>query len=94
MRRRIDGPDLKHPVESRLCQGEPADQIIQTAAELGNGLIVMGTHGRTGLTRLLFGSVAEFVLPRANCPVLAVKTPDRETAPKVDQPSKCVAVTN
>ncbi len=91
IRRRVEGPDLKYPVETRLIQGEPADEIIRTAAELGNGLIVMGTHGRTGLGRLLFGSVTEFVLPRVNCPVLAVKTPFRTWASEIIEPSPCVA---
>ncbi|MGP0063664.1 MAG: universal stress protein [Isosphaeraceae bacterium] len=92
--RRVDGQDLKYPVETRLCQGEPADEIIRTAAELGNGLIVMGTHGRTGLSRLLFGSVAEFVLPRANCPVLAVKNSSRAWTADVDEPSRCIAMSD
>jgi nucleotide-binding universal stress UspA family protein len=94
MRRRVDGPDLKYPVELRLRQGEAPDEIIRTASELVNGLIVMGTHGRTGMGRLLFGSVTEFVLPRASCPVLAVKSPDRAWATEVDEPSRCVAATD
>ena len=45
------------------------------ARELGADLIVMGTHGRTGLRRLLMGSVAERVVREAPCPVLTVRTP-------------------
>jgi nucleotide-binding universal stress UspA family protein len=71
-RQLIDGPDLKYPVESRLARGDAAEEILHAAAELGCGLIVMGTHGRTGLSRLLMGSVTEYVIPRAMCPVLAV----------------------
>jgi nucleotide-binding universal stress UspA family protein len=71
----VDGPDLKYPVETRLARGDAAEEILRTAADLDRGLIVMGTHGRTGLSRLLMGSVTEYVVPRADCPVLAVKTP-------------------
>jgi nucleotide-binding universal stress UspA family protein len=74
-RQLIDGPDLKYPVEVRMARGDAAEEILRTAAELDCGLIVMGTHGRTGLSRLLMGSVTEYVVPRADCPVLAVKTP-------------------
>jgi nucleotide-binding universal stress UspA family protein len=74
-RKRLDGPDLKHPVETRLCRGDASDEIVRQAEELGCGLIVMGTHGRTGLGKLLMGNVAESVLPRAHCPVLVVKVP-------------------
>jgi nucleotide-binding universal stress UspA family protein len=70
----IDGPDLKYPVETRLTQGDAAAQILQVAEEVGAGIIVMGTHGRTGLGRMLLGSVAESVLRRARCPVLTVKS--------------------
>ena len=54
--------------------------ILNVAQETGAGLIVMGTHGRTGLERLLMGSVAEQVVRKAPCPVLTVKTPLRESA--------------
>jgi len=67
-----------HPavaVEHRLEEGDPATAILQVATEAGCGLIVMGTHGRTGLGRLLMGSVAEKVVRGATCPVLTVKTP-------------------
>jgi nucleotide-binding universal stress UspA family protein len=59
--------------EHHLAIGNPADEIIRIAEENGVDLIVVGTHGRKGLTRLLAGSVAELVLRRARCPVLAVK---------------------
>ena len=47
----------------------------------GVDMIVLGTHGRTGLRRLLMGSVAEAVVRRANCPVLTVKHPHEATVP-------------
>ncbi len=62
-------------VEHRLEQGDPTIGILQVAQETGCDLIVIGTHGRTGLGRLLLGSVAEQVLRKAPCPVLTVKTP-------------------
>ena len=62
-------------VEHRLLEGDPVTAILQVADDLKCDLIVMGTHGRTGLGRLLIGSVAEQVLRNAKCPVLAMKTP-------------------
>jgi nucleotide-binding universal stress UspA family protein len=79
MRERLNGPDLKYPVEVRLGQGTAADESLRAAQEAGCDLIVMGTHARTGLGRLLMGSVAESVLPRADCPVIVVKGPARES---------------
>ena len=60
-------------VEPCLAEGEPASMIVQVARETGADLIVMGTHGRGGLMRVLLGSVAEDVLRHAPCPVLTVK---------------------
>ncbi|HEY7423522.1 MAG TPA: universal stress protein [Gemmataceae bacterium] len=62
-------------VEHRLEYGEPESVILRTAHEIGADLIVMGTHGRTGLRRLLMGSVAEHVVRKASCSVLTVRTP-------------------
>ena len=59
----------------KLLIGDPASAIVQAAEEDHADLIVMGTHGRTGLTRLLMGSVAEAVVRRAKCPVLTIKQP-------------------
>ena len=52
--------------------GEPADEINSYARRVGADLIVVGTHGRTGIRRALLGSVAELVVRRARCPVLVV----------------------
>lgn len=54
-------------------EGDPADVILQQADELAADVIVMGTHGRSGVRRLLLGSVAERVLRRARVPVLVVR---------------------
>jgi nucleotide-binding universal stress UspA family protein len=56
-----------------LETGVPAEAIADTAARIGADLIVIGTHGRTGMTRLVVGSVAERVVRLAPCPVLCVK---------------------
>ena len=58
--------------DSLVVHGRPAQRIAQTAASQQVDLIVMGTHGRTGLQHLLIGSVAERVLRLAPCPVLVV----------------------
>jgi nucleotide-binding universal stress UspA family protein len=52
---------------------DPRDLILATAARIDADLIVMGTHGRRGISRLVLGSVAEDIVRRAPCPVLAVR---------------------
>lgn len=77
--------DPRIRVEHRMTEGDPADEILRLSAALSCDLIVMGTHGRTGLGRLLTGSVAEEVLRKAICPVLVVKTPVRAASePEVE----------
>jgi nucleotide-binding universal stress UspA family protein len=56
-------------------QGSPEQRIVELAKERGATLIVMGTHGRGGLSHVLLGSVAERVLRLAPCPVLTVRVP-------------------
>ena len=58
-----------------IAHGEPAAEIVRVAEERGAGLIVISSHGRTGLGRILFGSTAESVVRHARCPVLVVKPP-------------------
>lgn len=60
-------------VEDLMAHGEPAAEIVRVAEERGAGLIVISSHGRTGLGRILFGSTAESVVRHARCPVLVVK---------------------
>ncbi len=68
-------------VTSKLLTGPPSQQIVDAArGEGGPWLIVIGTHGRTGLARVMLGSVAEQVVRHAPCPVLTVR-PDNEPAP-------------
>jgi nucleotide-binding universal stress UspA family protein len=63
------------PVESQLRGGLPADSILDSARTLPCDLIVMGTHGRRGISHAFSGSVAEAVLRKALCPVLTVRNP-------------------
>jgi nucleotide-binding universal stress UspA family protein len=72
---KLQAPDPKVHVEPRLVEGDAAGEILRAAEETQCDVIVMGTHGRTGLGRLLMGSVAEQVLRKAPCLVLTVRTP-------------------
>jgi nucleotide-binding universal stress UspA family protein len=78
------------PVERVLRVGTPAETIIAYAQRHNCDLIVMGTHGRTGLSHLLMGSVAEKVIRMAPCPVMVIRegTPEEAT---VAEPSAAVA---
>jgi nucleotide-binding universal stress UspA family protein len=67
--------DPKVVVEHRVSEGEPAEEILRLAYHTNCDVIVMGTQGRTGLNRLLIGSVAEEVLRQAVCPVLVLRNP-------------------
>jgi nucleotide-binding universal stress UspA family protein len=58
--------------------GTPFLEIINSAKDLPADLVVMGTHGRTGLKHMLIGSVAEKVVRKSPCPVLTVKHPHHE----------------
>ncbi|MCB9852351.1 MAG: universal stress protein [Phycisphaerales bacterium] len=64
----------------RLLYGEPAAAILDVAKSENVRMIVMGTHGRTGIARVLMGSVAEQVVRGAACSVMIVKTPRSEHA--------------
>jgi CBS domain-containing protein len=66
-------------VSIEVRSGRPNDEIVAAAANLGAGLIVMATHGRSGFSRLVFGSNAERVLQRSRSPLLLIR-PDGEAA--------------
>jgi nucleotide-binding universal stress UspA family protein len=83
--------DGKISVRHILLEGEPATEIVQFARENGMDLIVMGTHGRSGLERLLMGSVAEKVMREAPCSVLVVKLP--KGIPVTDRVAPGIAAT-
>jgi nucleotide-binding universal stress UspA family protein len=61
--------------KTSIVTGIPYDEITATAVRIDASLIVLGTHGRTGLDRILFGSTAERVVRSASCPVLTVRLP-------------------
>ena len=65
-------------VEKMVVRGVPFVEIIKTAKERSADLIVIGTHGRTGIDHMLFGSTAEKVVRKAACPVLTVRIAGRE----------------
>jgi nucleotide-binding universal stress UspA family protein len=60
------------------AQGESAQMILEVAEELGADMIVMGTHGRRGMGKLMLGSVAEVVVSEATVPVLLIRVPTIE----------------
>jgi nucleotide-binding universal stress UspA family protein len=67
--------DTEHP------EGPPAEEIVKRAAELGVSLILMTTHGRSGLGRVVFGSTADSVIRHAPCPVLLVHVTHADDSP-------------
>lgn len=85
-----DGERIRHALEQmsdvlsdnefgKVCMdvriGDPGNVVTERASELNADLIIVGSHGRTGLTRFVLGSVAERVTRLAHCPVLVVKLP-------------------
>jgi nucleotide-binding universal stress UspA family protein len=70
LRARCDG---RVTIEGQALMGSPAEEILRLAESGRYDVVVMGTHGRTGIRRLVLGSVAEKVLRRASIPVLTVR---------------------
>src|SRR5262249_43964504 len=68
-----------------LKVGSPFLEILHTAQAEGSDLIVLGTHGRTGIAHVLMGSVAERVVQKAPCPVLTIRHPDRKFKHPLDK---------
>ncbi|ETW96775.1 MAG: hypothetical protein ETSY1_25270 [Candidatus Entotheonella factor] len=68
------------PSETQVIHGDPYRSIVQAATDQPVDLIIMGTHGRTGIPHLLIGSVAERVVRLAPCPVLVTRCP-KDQAP-------------
>jgi nucleotide-binding universal stress UspA family protein len=64
------------PAETHLLAGIPYVEIVKRAEEIQADMIVIGTHGRTGMKHMLIGSVAERVVRTSSCPVLTVRHPD------------------
>jgi universal stress protein A len=65
-------------VQADVMIGVPVDVILQQISDLDASLLIMGSHGKSGLSRLLMGSVAEGVVRKANVPVLIVKAEEKE----------------
>jgi nucleotide-binding universal stress UspA family protein len=89
--RRIDAEEYLGPVavelrakgirvDTRVRRGLPAEEIVAAAKEEGADLIAMSTHGRSGLGRLLFGSVAEAVLRQSDVPVFLMRASEAQVA--------------
>ncbi len=68
------------PVQTHVLEGGPSNEIVAFADEEGCDLIVMGTHGRGGIDRLLLGSVAERVVRSSSVPVLTVRVREEDLA--------------
>lgn len=73
-------------VETRVRQGEPREEILLEGRDFDADLIVVGSHGRTGLLRLLLGSVAEHIVRHAPCSVEVVRRPAIEPSTKQAPP--------
>lgn len=65
--------------EMLVREASPRPTIVEAAVELNCDLIVMGTHGRSGIAHLLLGSVAEYVVEHSKVPVMTVKTPTHKS---------------
>jgi nucleotide-binding universal stress UspA family protein len=79
LRTKLERPGLT--IETLVREGHPADVILAHAEAVRADLIAMGTHGRSGIDRLLLGSTTERVLPLAPCPVLTVHQSEENGAP-------------
>jgi nucleotide-binding universal stress UspA family protein len=82
--RNIYGPQIS--LEARLLTGAPARTLCDLAADEKFDLIVLSSHGHTGLGRILIGSVAEQIVQEASCPVLVIKLPKNELGQFVPDP--------
>jgi universal stress protein A len=71
--------EVRVPATTEVRDGAPGSEIVKAAVDYGADLIVMATHGRSGLPHLVLGSVAEHVIRHARCPVLAVRANETQT---------------
>jgi nucleotide-binding universal stress UspA family protein len=72
--------DYPGPVETRVIEGLVAENILDFADYQSADVIIMGTHGRSGIGRWVFGSIAERVLRAAPCPVLLIRADDENAS--------------
>jgi len=72
--------EIKNQVKAQtmVCTGKPFIEILKVAKQENIDLIIIATHGHTGVEHILFGSTAEKVVRKAPCPVLVVHSPERE----------------
>jgi nucleotide-binding universal stress UspA family protein len=87
-----DGVPLTVKVVAHEASGNPADVIVEMASDLLASVVVVGTHGRKGMQRMLLGSVAEAVVRSAGCPVLVVRPiMHHDAIPRIEPPCpRCV----
>jgi nucleotide-binding universal stress UspA family protein len=90
--KRLVPPDRTIPYVHHPLTGVPESTIVDFAKDNNIDLIVMSSHGRTGLSRLLMGSVAEAVMRKADCPVLIVKQPHQQEMAKSEEKPKPATV--
>jgi universal stress protein A len=88
----IQPEDPRVKVRHILVDGNPVDQILKVAKSEAVDLIVMGTHGSSGLARLVMGSVAESVTRKSSCPVLTLRKPFQPQPDPVPDANAMVAV--
>lgn len=84
---------LPGPFETIVVEGSPADTVLRVADELAADLIVIGTHGRRGLARMMMGSVAERILRVSGRPVIAVREQTYELVGAPDDLTRTIAQT-
>lgn len=63
---------------THLVEGKPGHEIVGLSESLSADLIVMGTHGYTGLDRMIMGSVAEYIMRHATCPVMTIRVEEKD----------------
>jgi universal stress protein A len=66
-------------VQTKVIVGVPFAEIVRYAEEIDASMIMMTTHGHTGLSHVFFGSTTEAVLRKANCPVMSIRSQDLDT---------------
>jgi nucleotide-binding universal stress UspA family protein len=82
-------------IHGHLAEGTVSKQVLQTAIDIEADVVLVGTHGRSGVKRLVLGSVAEAVVRGASCPVIVVRPKDYHafTAPEIEPPcTDCLRV--
>jgi nucleotide-binding universal stress UspA family protein len=88
------GLSVNNRVVTHVAVGKPAVEIVQLGTDLHSDVIMLGTHGRTGVQRLVLGSIAESVVRTAPCPVLVLRDKDfTGGVPEIEPPcARCIEV--